>query len=143
MDAYAPRHCVVWLCVSVCDFLFVNPRQPVRVVVVVVGVELPQKADYMLIERGVTGFPSERHYYMLVDERGVSYDTRFLVLPLIERDGYSAYFLLYVLFVLCAPVIRFDPRLLYAVGINKARNCYRRYVRGFVSKFDIGNQREQ
>lgn len=86
MDFDAPRCRVVWLRVSIGNFLFVYPGQSVRIIIVCVRVKLPEKRRNMVVELRVSRFPSKRHYDMLVDKGRIRYDSGFLVCALIERN---------------------------------------------------------
>ena len=86
MDFDAPGCRVVWLGVPIGNFLFVYAGQSVRVVVVGVGIKLPEKRRNMVVKLRVSRFPSKRHYDMLVDKGRIRYDSGFLVCALIERN---------------------------------------------------------
>ena len=73
--------------VAVGDFFFVDSSQPVGIVIVRVRIKLAPEAGKMLVEFRESLFPPERHYDMLIHERGIGHDARFLVRPLIERNG--------------------------------------------------------
>ena len=105
MDAYTPGRRVVGFRVPVCYLFFIDSRQAVRVIVVLVCVELAKKGRYVVVEFLVPGFPPERHNYMLIHKRGVCNHPGFLVLPLIERDRQSPDFLLDRLFKLGPAVV--------------------------------------
>ena len=87
MDANATVGRVVWPGVVIGNFLFVYSGQSVRVVVVGVCIEFPQKRRNMVVEFLVSGFPTERHNDMLVDKRRVRDNPGFFVVALIERNS--------------------------------------------------------
>ena len=87
MDPNAPVGHPVWPRIAVGDFLFVYAGQSVGIVIMRVCIEFPQKGRQMIMEFDKPGFPSERHDDMLVDERRVGNDPRFLVFALIKRNG--------------------------------------------------------
>ena len=100
MDPDATGRRVIWPRVPVCNFLFVNPGQSIRIVIVRIGVEFPKKRRNMVVEFRKAGFPSERHNDMLVYKRCICDNPGFLVFALIKRNGQRFNFFLHNLLVL-------------------------------------------
>ena len=143
MDNYATTAGIIRTCIAVGNLFFIYARQSIRVVVVFVGIEFTQERRNVFKKIRVSRFPAKRHDDILIHERGICDDTGFLVVALIEWNGQRPYFLLHYLFVLGTTVIRFYPRFLHVVVVNQSRNGNGRYVRLFVSIFDVRNQSKQ
>ena len=122
MDANAPGCGVVWFGVSIGNFLFVNPGQSVRVVVVRVRIKLAQESRNMVVEFLVPGFPPERHNDMMIYKGRIGNNPGFLVIALVKRDGQRPNLFFHGLFVLGTAVVRFNPRFLYAIVVNHPGN---------------------
>lgn len=142
MNPYSLRHCIVWFYVTIRNFLLEYSGCAIFEIVVRIGVEFAQEICNMFMRRRVSRFPSIREYNMLVDKRRVGNDARFLIFRLIKRNGQRLYFFLYFFFKLGTAVIRFNPRFLRAIGVYHPGYGHGRYVRWFVRKDNIGNQRE-
>ena len=83
MDANAPICRIVRLRIPIGNFLFVNARQSVRIIIVRVCVKFSQKRRDVVVKLFISGFPAKRHYYMLIDKRRICNNSGFFVIALV------------------------------------------------------------
>lgn len=105
MDANAPVRRIIWPRVAIGNFLFVNPGQSVRVVIVGVCRKPAHKSRYMFVHFRVSRFPSKRHNDMLIDKWRIGNNPGFLVIALVKRNGQRTDLFFHGLFELCAAAI--------------------------------------